>query len=164
MTKLTVCVKTKMTEFRGCVFENVFSPKGAPKNSPKWVCLAGEMLLSIPPPFCPILDPPNAHIRQNPQNDTEFIFTKITYIYTYIFPIILIGTHHECFMASKRAPLRSPNVRGEHQGTRASTGLARIVSRTWHGGLDNMSCVPGFSTTSRTSSQARSCLGKQNKV
>ena len=32
-----------MTDFvGGAFFENVFPPKGAQKNSPKWVCLAGK--------------------------------------------------------------------------------------------------------------------------
>ena len=33
----------KMNDFvLGAFFENVFSPRGAPKNSPKCVCLAGK--------------------------------------------------------------------------------------------------------------------------
>ena len=50
----------------GAFSGNVFPPKGWPKNLPKWVCLAGKILVNLPRVFCPILDPPNAHIRQNP--------------------------------------------------------------------------------------------------
>ena len=60
-----------MTDFwLGAFFKNVFSAKGAQKNSPKWVCLAGKILVSTPPPFCPIFNTPNANITQN-QKITE---------------------------------------------------------------------------------------------
>jgi len=40
----TKCIFIKMTElFSGVFFENVFSPKGWPKNPLKWVCLAGKI-------------------------------------------------------------------------------------------------------------------------
>jgi len=51
--------------------ENVLSPKGWPTNLQKWVCLAGKISVSLPPVFRLILDPPNAHIRQNPKSDRE---------------------------------------------------------------------------------------------
>ena len=56
---------TIMTDLLGVhFFENVFCPKGWPKNSQKLVCLAGKVLVNLPPPFCPILGPSIAHIRQ----------------------------------------------------------------------------------------------------
>ena len=57
----------------GWVARNVFFPKGWQNNLPKWVCLAGRILVSLPPLFCPIVDPPNAHIRQNPKNYKELL-------------------------------------------------------------------------------------------
>ena len=55
--------------FWGAFFEHVISPNGALKNSQKWVWLAGRILVSPPPPFCAISDPPNAHKTQNPKLD-----------------------------------------------------------------------------------------------
>ena len=63
-----------MSEFvLGTFFENVFSPKGAQKKSQKWVCLAGKLLVSLAPIFCPILDTPNANKTQNLKHDRELI-------------------------------------------------------------------------------------------
>ena len=40
---ITVFLFIGMTDlFWGVFCENVFFPKGTPKNSPKWVCLAGK--------------------------------------------------------------------------------------------------------------------------
>ena len=79
----------------GAFFENAFFPKGWPTNPHKWVCLAGKISVSLPRPFCSILDPPNANIRQN-QKKWSRINTKeqVPYIYIYIciyFSLILRG-------------------------------------------------------------------------
>ena len=69
---LYVCCHNEMTDFfGGAFFGHVFSPKGWPKNPPKWVCLAGKILVSLPPFFHPIWDHPDAHIRQNSKGDRE---------------------------------------------------------------------------------------------
>ena len=52
----------KVIDLFECVFFGNVS-----KNSSKWVCLPGKILVSLPPVFCPIFDPPNAPIRQNPK-------------------------------------------------------------------------------------------------
>ena len=52
-----------------CFSKMYFPPKGWQKHFQKWVCRVGKILVCLPPPFCPILDPPNAHMRQQLRND-----------------------------------------------------------------------------------------------
>jgi len=51
----------------GAFSENTFFPKGAQNNSPKRVCLAGKILVSLPPFACPIVNTPNGNKAQNPK-------------------------------------------------------------------------------------------------
>jgi len=44
-------------------FENVFCPHGAQKNSQKWVCLAGKILVSLPPILLPLYKTPPTPIK-----------------------------------------------------------------------------------------------------
>jgi len=76
--------------FGGHFFQSVFSPKGLPKNPQKMICLAGKILVSLPPIFCLVSDPANAHIRHNPKNDQELILKTISYIYIYIYIYFLL--------------------------------------------------------------------------
>jgi len=81
----------KIIDFGGVrFFENVFSPKGWLKNSPKKVCLAGKILVTPPTTtLCPILNPPNAHIRQI-RKITENSYTKNPIsIYIYIYFLLI---------------------------------------------------------------------------
>ena len=71
--------------FWGCVFRKCCSPKGWPTNLQKWVCLAGKILFSLPRVFCPIVDPPNAHIKQHPKFYRELITRKIL-LYIFVSP------------------------------------------------------------------------------
>jgi len=51
--------------------ENVFFPKCWPKNSQKWVCLAGKILVNLALPICPILNPPNNHKKGKSEKRTK---------------------------------------------------------------------------------------------
>ena len=83
-----------MTDFvLGTFFENVSSLKGWPKHPPpKWACLAGKILFSFAQPFCPILDPISAHIRQNPKTNTKNSHKKKSHLYSLLpsFYIVVI--------------------------------------------------------------------------
>jgi len=52
-------------------------------TSQNWICLVGKILVSLPPVFCNILEPPNCHIVQNPKKarkvTSAFVFLDIPY-------------------------------------------------------------------------------------
>ena len=66
--------------FWGCVFENVFSPKGWPENLPKWWKFRNVWLLSVTPWFQPfpytnsMQKPPRIHSNTSPTRFEICIF------------------------------------------------------------------------------------------
>jgi len=74
----------------GTFFENVFSQKGVQKNSQKGVCLAGKILVNLPPPFAPYKTPPLPIKHKIGKLHGINIKMKVhIYIYIYIYFLLI---------------------------------------------------------------------------
>jgi len=94
-------------------------------TSQKWVCQPGKILVSLQPPFCPRLAPPNAHIRQNPKNDWELILTENPVIY-----FLLIQCVGNCNMFLPSLPKLSLELHSSSGSCGWSADPGTLISRS----------------------------------
>ena len=69
-------------------FEKVISPKGTQKNSQKWVWLAGKILVSLPPSFCPMQNNRSANKTQKRTKMSNHQYHKDIHIYIFGYKLV----------------------------------------------------------------------------